>query len=216
MTDTFSFPKTLAGGMPPLSGFPTSPPHRRRHDEGGGTRSITHPPPPPAPAAAAALASKAAVTPCCIAAAPPPRRFSCGGGGGGVAAVALPNYAAASPSPCVSRPRRFSCGGGGAGVAADHPPLAAWGAALRRRRLRVRLCLNRQTTAASLITPDREGGTADNNRGPSKLDFGDIAIYGPGVGHTPSTTSVRSSPLPSSPAQEGILTFKSSIRKCVI
>ncbi len=48
------------------------------------------------------------------------------------------------------------------------------------------------------------------------LDFGDVATYGPGVGHPPSTISVRSLPPPSSPVQEGILTLKSSIRNCVI
>jgi hypothetical protein len=56
---------------------------------------------------------------------------------------------------------------------------------------------------ARFITQDREGGTANNNLGANPL-------ADQGLGHTPSTTSVRSSHLrlPSSPAQEGVLTLK--------
>jgi hypothetical protein len=170
MTDTFSFPETLAGGMPPLSGFPTSQPHRRRHVDAAsknlkaaapGPLLTPNPPtPPPAPAATAALASAAAVSPCCIAVAPRPPAASAAGRRCRRSSQLRSRFAVARCFPPLQLQRRGrrcrppAAGGAKGGAAASTP--------------------ERETApepsddeAASFITQDREGGTDDNNRGPS-------------------------------------------------
>ena len=94
--------------------------------------------------------------------------------------------AAASPAP----------GAPPSGAPPPAPPVAL---GLRRRRKTLHLC--RRTTRVVLSSSRRSGATAIRRR---HLDRGDVAIRGPGIGHTPSKTSrlqsaaFRSSPLPSS------------------
>jgi hypothetical protein len=165
--------------MQPLSGFPTSPLHRRRHVDAASTKAaapgpslnpLPSSPPPHAPAAATAWASAAAVSPCCIAVAPRPPAASAAGAAGAAGAASpqlFPTTQPLRPRPVIPAPAASAAGRGRGHRRRPHAAGGVGGGAAASTPARETAPEPSDDEAASLITQDQEGGTADNNRGAS-------------------------------------------------